>query len=360
MTQSWCERCCRDRCTRSPRRTRAHAPARRGARRCCACGAAPRRDRQRLRDRYAVAPARPAAAAGRRRRRAAAAAACAARRQPRRMAAAAAPLPRRRIDPPDLARRARPGRCRRDAGRQHAAGRALPAGRAGGAGGRVRAAPRRGARRRRQRAAAGRVRPGQARRRRAQLQLRHRPGLRLSSTTASRDGARPLAAEDYFARLGQQLAKLLDELTADGFCHRVDLRLRPFGNAGRVALSFAAMEQYFQREGRDWERYAWQKARPVAGDIDAGERFLADAAPVRLPPLPRLRRARRPARDEGGDRRRSRAQGTGRRHQARPRRHPRDRIPGAGAAADPRRPRTGLARTPPAAGAAGAGARRGR
>jgi len=93
------------------------------------------------------------------------------------------------------------------------------------------------------------------------------------------DGARSLAASDYFARLGQQLAKLLDEVTADGFCHRVDLRLRPFGNAGRVALSFAAMELYFQREGRDWERYAWQKARPVAGDIAAGECFLAALRP---------------------------------------------------------------------------------
>ena len=93
------------------------------------------------------------------------------------------------------------------------------------------------------------------------------------------DGPRPLAAEAYFARLGQQLARLLDEVTADGFSHRVDLRLRPFGNAGRVALSFAAMEQYFQREGRDWERYAWQKARPVAGDFDAGEEFLATLRP---------------------------------------------------------------------------------
>jgi glutamate-ammonia-ligase adenylyltransferase len=91
--------------------------------------------------------------------------------------------------------------------------------------------------------------------------------------------ARALAAEDYFARLGQQLAKLLDEVTADGFCHRVDLRLRPFGTAGRIALSFAAMEQYFQREGRDWERYAWQKARPVAGDLDAGARFLDTLRP---------------------------------------------------------------------------------
>ncbi|MBN6150815.1 bifunctional [glutamate--ammonia ligase]-adenylyl-L-tyrosine phosphorylase/[glutamate--ammonia-ligase] adenylyltransferase [Xanthomonas sp. AmX2] len=93
------------------------------------------------------------------------------------------------------------------------------------------------------------------------------------------DGARVLAAEDYFARLGQRLARLLDDTTADGFCHRVDLRLRPFGTAGRVALSFAAMDQYFQREGRDWERYAWLKARAVAGDIEAGEAWLQTLRP---------------------------------------------------------------------------------
>ncbi|MDC8748135.1 bifunctional [glutamate--ammonia ligase]-adenylyl-L-tyrosine phosphorylase/[glutamate--ammonia-ligase] adenylyltransferase [Xanthomonas campestris] len=93
------------------------------------------------------------------------------------------------------------------------------------------------------------------------------------------DGVRPLAAEEYFARLGQQLAKLLDETTADGFSHRVDLRLRPFGSAGRVALSFNGMDQYFQREGRDWERYAWLKARAVAGDIAAGEAWLETLRP---------------------------------------------------------------------------------
>ncbi|HET8817954.1 MAG TPA: bifunctional [glutamate--ammonia ligase]-adenylyl-L-tyrosine phosphorylase/[glutamate--ammonia-ligase] adenylyltransferase [Xanthomonadaceae bacterium] len=93
------------------------------------------------------------------------------------------------------------------------------------------------------------------------------------------DGGRPLGAEDWFARIGQQLAKLLDERTVDGFCHRVDLRLRPFGGSGRVALSFAAMEQYFQREGRDWERYAWQKARPVAGDLAEGQAFLRTLRP---------------------------------------------------------------------------------
>lgn len=93
------------------------------------------------------------------------------------------------------------------------------------------------------------------------------------------DGPRSLDNEDWFARIGQRLAQLLGEVTADGFCHRVDLRLRPFGSAGRVALSFAAMEHYYQREGRDWERYAWIKARPVAGDRAAGMRLLETLRP---------------------------------------------------------------------------------
>ena len=93
------------------------------------------------------------------------------------------------------------------------------------------------------------------------------------------DGARPLDAEAWFTRLGQRLAQLLGEVTADGFGFRVDMRLRPFGKAGRLALSFNAMEQYFQREGRDWERYAWIKARPVAGDLDAGRQLLTTLRP---------------------------------------------------------------------------------
>ena len=87
------------------------------------------------------------------------------------------------------------------------------------------------------------------------------------------DGARVLDNGEYFVRLGRQLVRLLNEPTVDGICARVDLRLRPFGNAGRLALSFAAMEQYYQREGRDWERYAWIKARPVAGDRTAGKQL---------------------------------------------------------------------------------------
>ena len=93
------------------------------------------------------------------------------------------------------------------------------------------------------------------------------------------DGARPLDASTYFARVGQALVSLLADRDADGYVYRVDLRLRPFGNAGRLALSFNAMEQYFQREGRDWERYAWIKARPVAGDRVAGARLLETLRP---------------------------------------------------------------------------------
>ncbi|WP_243050805.1 bifunctional [glutamate--ammonia ligase]-adenylyl-L-tyrosine phosphorylase/[glutamate--ammonia-ligase] adenylyltransferase [Dyella sp. RRB7] len=87
------------------------------------------------------------------------------------------------------------------------------------------------------------------------------------------DGSRSLDNSEYFVRLARQLVRLLNEPTVDGICARVDLRLRPFGNAGRLALPFSAMEQYYQSEGRDWERYAWIKARPVAGDRHGGKQL---------------------------------------------------------------------------------------
>ncbi|MDX2298925.1 MAG: bifunctional [glutamate--ammonia ligase]-adenylyl-L-tyrosine phosphorylase/[glutamate--ammonia-ligase] adenylyltransferase [Xanthomonadaceae bacterium] len=95
----------------------------------------------------------------------------------------------------------------------------------------------------------------------------------------SSDGARALDAEAWFVRVGQRLIQLLDEVTVDGFGYRVDMRLRPFGSSGRLALPFAAMEQYYQHEGRDWERYAWIKARPAAGDLAAGAQLLANLRP---------------------------------------------------------------------------------
>ncbi|RAP58235.1 bifunctional [glutamate--ammonia ligase]-adenylyl-L-tyrosine phosphorylase/[glutamate--ammonia-ligase] adenylyltransferase [Oleiagrimonas sp. MCCC 1A03011] len=88
------------------------------------------------------------------------------------------------------------------------------------------------------------------------------------------DGHRSLDNGEYFARVGRQFVRLLAEPTEQGIVARVDLRLRPFGSAGRLALPFSAMEQYYQREGRDWERYAWIKARPVAGDRSAGKVLL--------------------------------------------------------------------------------------
>jgi glutamate-ammonia-ligase adenylyltransferase len=93
------------------------------------------------------------------------------------------------------------------------------------------------------------------------------------------DGARPLDNAEFFTRVARDFVRLLAEATADGIAARVDLRLRPFGDSGPVVASFAAMEQYYQREGRDWERYAWIKARPVAGDLAAGKRLLETLRP---------------------------------------------------------------------------------
>jgi glutamate-ammonia-ligase adenylyltransferase len=93
------------------------------------------------------------------------------------------------------------------------------------------------------------------------------------------DGARALDADAYYARIGQAFVALIAERNADGYVYRVDLRLRPFGTSGRTALSFAAMEQYYQREGRDWERYAWIKARAVGGDRNAGAQLLDTLRP---------------------------------------------------------------------------------
>ncbi|QXI29014.1 bifunctional [glutamate--ammonia ligase]-adenylyl-L-tyrosine phosphorylase/[glutamate--ammonia-ligase] adenylyltransferase [Pseudomonas vanderleydeniana] len=85
---------------------------------------------------------------------------------------------------------------------------------------------------------------------------------------------RPLDNQEFFIRLGQRLIKALDPITVDGFVFRVDMRLRPYGSAGALVLSFNALEQYYQDQGRDWERYAMIKARVVAGDQAAGAHLL--------------------------------------------------------------------------------------
>jgi [glutamine synthetase] adenylyltransferase / [glutamine synthetase]-adenylyl-L-tyrosine phosphorylase len=80
-------------------------------------------------------------------------------------------------------------------------------------------------------------------------------------------------AESYYVRLGQLVIKLLDQRTEDGFAYRVDMRLRPFGTSGPLALGLAAFEAYLLEHGRDWERYAYVKARLLTGVQFAAELF---------------------------------------------------------------------------------------
>ncbi|EGQ9246508.1 bifunctional [glutamate--ammonia ligase]-adenylyl-L-tyrosine phosphorylase/[glutamate--ammonia-ligase] adenylyltransferase [Vibrio parahaemolyticus] len=78
---------------------------------------------------------------------------------------------------------------------------------------------------------------------------------------------RSIANAQFFTRLGQRIIKALDQKTFDGFCYRVDMRLRPFGESGPLVMSYAALEDYYQEQGRDWERYAMIKARVMGCEM---------------------------------------------------------------------------------------------
>ena len=80
------------------------------------------------------------------------------------------------------------------------------------------------------------------------------------------DGSKPLANQDFFDRLGRQVARALGEVTSEGFVFRVDTRLRPYGDSGPPSSSLSALENYLVTQGRTWERYAWLKARSLTGD----------------------------------------------------------------------------------------------
>ncbi len=85
--------------------------------------------------------------------------------------------------------------------------------------------------------------------------------------------------DEFFQRLAKQLIKVLAERTQDGFVFRVDMRLRPFGASGPLAMSFNALEDYYQVHGRNWERYALIRARCVAGDNNAAAALLERLRP---------------------------------------------------------------------------------
>jgi glutamate-ammonia-ligase adenylyltransferase len=80
------------------------------------------------------------------------------------------------------------------------------------------------------------------------------------------DGERAISSFEFFTRLGRQLIAAIAEVTNDGQVFRVDMRLRPNGDSGPLVCSFDMLENYFVTQGREWERYAWIKARPLTGD----------------------------------------------------------------------------------------------
>jgi glutamate-ammonia-ligase adenylyltransferase len=93
------------------------------------------------------------------------------------------------------------------------------------------------------------------------------------------DGARPIENEEFFTRLGQGLIRLLETPTQDGLVFRVDMRLRPFGDSGALVCSFASFEDYLQRHGRDWERYAYVKARAITAPARYAEIYATAVRP---------------------------------------------------------------------------------
>lgn len=84
---------------------------------------------------------------------------------------------------------------------------------------------------------------------------------------------------EFFSKLCRQLIKTLDEITVDGFVFRTDIRLRPYGDSGPVIMTFDGMENYYQTQAREWERYAMIKARQVAGDFKIGAQLMAMLKP---------------------------------------------------------------------------------
>ncbi|RJQ71714.1 MAG: bifunctional [glutamate--ammonia ligase]-adenylyl-L-tyrosine phosphorylase/[glutamate--ammonia-ligase] adenylyltransferase, partial [Desulfobacteraceae bacterium] len=85
--------------------------------------------------------------------------------------------------------------------------------------------------------------------------------------------------EIFFTRICRELIQVIGTPTADGFVFRVDTRLRPYGDAGPLVITFDRLEDYYQEQGREWERYALIKARVTAGDAAAGDRLLTRLRP---------------------------------------------------------------------------------
>ncbi len=91
-----------------------------------------------------------------------------------------------------------------------------------------------------------------------------------SEQGAANGSSTGISNQEFFTRLGQKLIQALDTRTTDGFVFRVDMRLRPYGQSGPLVFSCGALEEYYQSQGRDWERYAMVKARVISGSGEPG------------------------------------------------------------------------------------------
>ena len=90
---------------------------------------------------------------------------------------------------------------------------------------------------------------------------------------------RPISNEEFFIKVGQGVITALDQITPEGFVFRVDMRLRPYGESGALVHNFSALEEYYQDQGRDWERYALIKANPVTGDAAMASQLMQSLRP---------------------------------------------------------------------------------
>jgi glutamate-ammonia-ligase adenylyltransferase len=149
-------------------------------------------------------------------------------------------------------------------------------------------------------------------------------------------GRKSISNYEFFEKLGKQLIQALAEITEHGQVFRVDMRLRPNGDSGPLVCGFDMLENYFVTQGREWERYAWIKARVMLGarwpELEQLARPSCSASTSTSAPSTRCASCTR----------RSAARwpaATRQQRQARPRRHPRDRVHRPGLPAHPRRAR---------------------
>ncbi len=96
----------------------------------------------------------------------------------------------------------------------------------------------------------------------------------------------PTSIGEFFGKVAQTASSFLTETTREGFLFNVDLRLRPHGDKSPIAPSFQGLENYYYQAGQAWERVAWMRARPIAGDKGLGEELLEVINPFRYPRFP--------------------------------------------------------------------------